>query len=67
MKDQKSMPLWARAVAAVAGIVLLPGGLIVLCVVRPLDWLILSAIIGAVISGGAFAFAAVSGEWPLDI
>ena len=61
------MPLWARLVAAFVGFVLFPGGVVILCVVRPLDWSILSVSIAAVVSGGALLFAALSGDWPLDV
>jgi hypothetical protein len=66
MKNEKPMPLWARLVAALVGFVLFPAGAVILCVVRPLDWPILSVSIAAVVSGGTLLFAALSGEWFLD-
>ncbi len=66
MKKEKPMPPWARWAAALVGFALFPAGAIILCVVRPLDWPILSASIAAVVSGGALLLTALSGEWFVD-
>ena len=62
------MPLWARLIATLVGLPILAGGVVILCIVRALDWQTLTAIIVAVVSGGGLVFAAAIGEWwPADV
>lgn len=64
MKNEKDMPMWARVIAALVGLLLFPGGVAVICFARPLDWPISAACVVAILSGVTLLSSAIFGWWP---
>jgi hypothetical protein len=62
---QQLMPAWARTIAALFGILLLPLGVIVFVLIRPLDLKSIFLGVGAISAGCDLLGGAISGKWPI--
>lgn len=61
---RKDMPAAARVIAAILGVFLIAGSILLVLAVRPMDWKVGSLSFGAVGLGADLIHGAIQGRWP---